>query len=130
MASEAEAHRCPSYSADGADLIVGAVGPGGRVGTLVPPLPVDAGRLGRLRATHGALLEERLRFSGACQSGGCTNWRDDACGVIADVLDAQPVPVRIERLPACAIRSTCQWWHEHGRSACGVCPTVVTATVG
>lgn len=35
-------------------------------------------------------------------------------------------PVVVSKPPRCAIRPTCQWWHQEGVSACLRCPQVVT----
>jgi hypothetical protein len=132
VASAAEPHRCPSFQADRADSVVGVVGPDGVVGFLAPSIPVTPALLDGLRATvAGGRLEERYRFSGTCQQHACGSWRGDHCGVIEDVLGerAVDVPVRLDGpLAHCAIRTTCRWWAEHGRSACQACPLVHTAT--
>jgi hypothetical protein len=36
------------------------------------------------------------------------------------------VPTVVDKLPACAIRAECRWWHQEGKAACLRCPQVVT----
>jgi hypothetical protein len=48
----------------------------------------------------------------------------------ADALAAEPTassepPAPSRRLPACAIRRTCRWYHQRGAEACAACPLVV-----
>jgi hypothetical protein len=125
-------HRCPSYDANHADSVVGVVGPDGSVGFLTPAIPVTPTLLASLRrSVPDTPVEARFRFSGTCQKGGCGSWREDHCGVIEDALEEHATTIAVQvnaPLAHCAIRSTCRWWAEHGRSACHACPLVHTAS--
>lgn len=68
---------------------------------------------------------EIFRFTAPCKEQGCSQWRDGKCGVATAAVahvDATPQAA----LPACAIRTSCRWWHEHGADACRRCRFIVT----
>jgi hypothetical protein len=120
---------CPSApAAEGASLI-GIVAPDGRVVNIGTPLPVDRAFLDAAQA-HGP-LEARFRFSSPCQKERCGHWAGTQCKLIGELLDLAvqaDVDVTTESLPRCSIRAQCRWWRQRGRSACAVCPLIVTDT--
>lgn len=124
-------------------MLLGVVGPSGRVAFLPSGPRVDSDMIDRL-AEFGPVTES-YRFAGPCVTSGCIYWAQERCHV--------PDVVRHERersgtaplgasggdpggdprehtveLPACAIRPSCRWWLQDGPSACALCPVVVTRT--
>lgn len=117
-----EATLCPSTTpraAGEAARIIGVVGADGRVANLVTPIPATA----QVLAAAGAEPERRFRFSAPCAEGGCTQWRDNQCGLIGRIRAAVTPEVE-QHLPVCSIRGDCRWWKQDGRAACAVCSYV------
>lgn len=120
---------CPSAPAELGALLLGMVGPAGRVVPLRTALTVDGDFVAAAAAAGPP--EARMRFAGACREGGCAQWTGDRCGVIARVLDHLcPPESPAAALPPCLIRATCRWFSERGPAACGVCDLVVTDQTG
>ncbi len=116
---------CPSARAVPGAILVGVVGPDGKVGYVSPRIQIDADFV--TRASGGRAPEKRFRFAGRCVEAGCVFWQNERCHVVdsaVDVLDGNPDSA--SQLPRCAIRSDCRWFAQAGSHACRVCPLVVT----
>jgi hypothetical protein len=109
-------------------VLVGVVGPGGRLGYVTPALAVDAQFVARTRL--GRPPESRFRFAEPCVEARCAQWAGDRCGLIAQLLASPRGAEAASRergrpLPRCAIRRSCRWFAERGPEACAICPHVV-----
>ena len=114
---------CPSARCEEGSYLLGIVGADGVVGFILPPLPLDAAFVEQ--AHKGRSPESRFRFTNRCVESNCGFWTGSRCGVIDNVVETLPVQ-RAESLRPCMIRSQCRWFSQHGRSACDVCPLIVT----
>lgn len=112
---------CPSSRGDEGAIVLGISKGDGLLTYITPRHTVDHDFL----SSAGPRPEERFRFSLPCIEGRCGNWSGSHCELIARVFAAAgaestaPSP-----LPACSIRSQCQWFSQIGPSACSVCPHV------
>ena len=125
----AGAKTCPSRPCEPGSDVLGVMMPSGQLAYMLPPTPVDVEFVTtELRRGHP---EGRFRFSGPCVEDRCPQWTGSRCAV-GDIVVEQHVPVTapITKLPTCAIRSTCRWFHQSGRAACMACPSVVADTGG
>jgi hypothetical protein len=113
---------CPSARCEPDALLIGIVGPTGRVGHLTPALAVDEDFV--VQAHKGRAPEKRFRFAQPCTEDGCQHWTGTRCGVVDAALSRDLEPA--ESLPRCGIRSGCRWFAQSGANACRVCPLVVT----
>ncbi|MEA2188361.1 MAG: hypothetical protein QOK16_3372 [Solirubrobacteraceae bacterium] len=118
---------CPSGRCRPGAVLVGIVGPDGRVGYVTPGLPIDDEFVARART--GRTPESRFRFSEPCAEGRCGQWAGDHCGLIDEFLasprgEAATSGSRTP-LPRCGIRASCRWFRERGPDACAICPLVV-----
>lgn len=120
---------CPSTSVGNATVFLGMVTPRGEVAYLSPAVPVRPETLDALDRGDQP-LEASYRFAGPCVTSRCGFWTGDRCGLgarlaetYAEVADPEDSP-----LPRCAVRATCRWFAEQGRSACAACRHVVTDT--
>jgi len=87
------------------------------------PLPVTDELLalsGPVKAT------EVFRFAAPCAGNACKHFDGQDCRLVERIV--QILPRVTSKLPTCAIRSECRWWHQEGPSACFRCPQVVTET--
>jgi len=98
------------------------------LGYVSPPLPVTEEFIELVTAGRGA-AEERFRFTEPCIERGCQQWTGNGCGLIDELIVALPAASGAD-LPLCGIRDRCRWFHQHGASACGVCPYVATDNRG
>ena len=116
---------CPSsYCAEGA-ILLGVVGPQGRVIFREEPTKVDKEFVET--ASQGRAPEKRFRFAHKCVECGCKQWAAGKCGVIDLVLSYHPQSVSAEmELPKCSIRQTCRWFSQRGAAACVICPLITT----
>lgn len=119
---------CPSGRCREGAVLVGIVGPDGRLGYVTPALPIDAEFVARTRT--GRTPESRFRFGEPCAEGRCGHWGGDRCGLITELLDsprgaAEGSAARVMPLPRCGIRASCRWFRERGPDACAICPLVV-----
>lgn len=116
---------CPSFPAQRADSVIGVIGRDGSVGFLAAPIPVTPGLLEGLADATGQELEARYRFAGTCLRTGCSQWDRGQCGAIADAVARSASALLVTApLVHCAVRPSCRWWAELGRSACASCPSV------
>ena len=116
---------CPSSSCEPGNLLLGIVGPDGRLAQLQPPIRVDEDFVQRASGPGLRAPEARFRFAGPCVRSGCNHWSEGRCGLgdaAAKAATRLPEP---ERLPRCSIRKSCQWFAQAGAAACRVCPTIV-----
>jgi hypothetical protein len=127
LADQEPTRLCPSARCESGALLLGVVGADGRVGFVVPPLPVDDAFVAQ--ASLGRAAETRFRFAGRCVEAECWHWRENRCTLVdtaVRTLAAQAGP-RGERSPRpCGIRRSCRWFAQHGRAACDICPLIVT----
>ena len=125
---------CPSSRCEPGALLLGLVLPDGRVAYASDRIAVDDEFVDIAR--QGRSPEQRFRFASPCVQSACRQWTGNRCGVIDEVLDQvnrkamspeddAADPVQMD-LPPCSIRDDCRWWNQHGRSACEVCPLVIT----
>jgi hypothetical protein len=116
---------CPSARAEPGAILLGIMGPDGRIKPLRTQMRIDADFIAAAE-THGP-PEARMRFASPCQTTGCTQWANGGCGVVEKVLSHLAVPeVSDAALPPCLIRATCRWFSQRGGRACTVCDLVVT----
>lgn len=66
-----------------------------------------------------------LRFASHCESG-CANRSGNSCTLINRLMKLPPEAAS-KSVPRCHLRPHCQWWTQHGVSACHRCPAVVTS---
>lgn len=120
---------CPSAPARAGAVLLGVIGPHGRVAYLPSPPTVD-------REMLEVLVQDDpdatgYRFASPCMTSACIYWAADRCHVPDKVrLDQQRagwLPVGVDdALPACGIRPACRWWQQDGPEACVLCPLVST----
>jgi hypothetical protein len=67
---------------------------------------------------------EVFRFAAPCMNGRCVHYGNSKCGLVTQIVKL--LPSVAEALPTCAIRPTCRWWQQEGKSACLRCSQVVT----
>ncbi len=128
--SENHSHRspkslmCPSADAEmSGSVIFGIV-----VGTPEVPHLVH---LDRVKPIPPELLtldspvkpSEIFRIAATCIENGCKHFDGTNCRLTTRIVEG--LPTVTDRLPACAIRSTCRWWHQEGAAACLRCQQVV-----
>ncbi len=120
---------CPSAPAEVGSVLLGVVADKGQMAYLAPNVPVTPNLIQGL--TAGSIpIENRLRFAGPCIQHQCVQWkgRDGGaghCGLIEHAVKTFERTTGPETLPQCGIRSTCRWFAQKGRVACGVCPEVI-----
>jgi hypothetical protein len=68
--------------------------------------------------------EEVFRIAAPCEEKGCVHFDGQDCRLVMRVVEQ--LPAVAESLPPCAVRRSCRWWQQEGRSACMRCPQVVT----
>jgi hypothetical protein len=68
--------------------------------------------------------EEVFRIAAPCEEKGCQHFDGQDCRLVMRAVDQ--LPVVVESLPPCAIRRSCRWWQQEGRSACLRCPQLIT----
>jgi hypothetical protein len=116
---------CPSAQADweGARVfgVVGGTVKEPRVSYLTEPQPVTKELLD---LTSPVIPTEVLRIAAPCVESSCKHFDGMNCQLVSRTIAyLQPVA---GKLPPCAVRSSCRWWHEQGGDACFRCPQVVT----
>jgi hypothetical protein len=117
---------CPSARCGEGALLVGIIGPDGKIGYVNPALPIDKKFVERSRGGRGP--EQRFRFAAPCQKSGCVHWSGTRCGVIDQARAASEATQTgndsLDLLPRCGIRRQCRWFAQSGLDACSVCPFV------
>ena len=111
---------CPSSRGQEGATVLGISRGDGSLTYITPRHTVDGDFLRRA----GPRPEERFRFSLPCVEGRCGNWSGSRCELIARLAAAEGEGAARGPLPACSIRSQCQWFHQAGPDACGACPRV------
>ena len=115
---------CPSAPAEiKGSRVLGVAG-----GTLEAPevsylnefLPVND----EVLALAGPVPTRVLRFAAPCQESKCCHFDGAKCNLVTRIV--QILPVVVDALPACLIRSTCRWYEQEGREACQRCPQIIT----
>lgn len=122
--SEAELAMCPSGRCHDGALLIGIVGPDGRIGPVRPPLAVEA----EFVQQFGDSAESRFRFAEPCAEQRCGHWGSGQCGLVdlvIDEIDPAGSEAATLGLRPCAIRRSCRWYAQRGGQACAVCPLVV-----
>jgi hypothetical protein len=114
---------CPSAPCMEGALLLGVRTEAGRLSYVQPPTRIDAAFVERAQAKGRP--ESRFRFSMPCIEAGCSQWTGTACAVAERVIEQEGSGEVATRLPPCAIRRTCRWFHQRGAEACTVCPLVV-----
>lgn len=66
---------------------------------------------------------EIFRIAATCIENDCQHFDGAKCRLTERIIDG--LPAVTDRLPACAIRSTCRWWYQSGAAACFRCQQVV-----
>jgi hypothetical protein len=101
--------------------VVGGTAAAPRVDYLADPLPAtdeSVALAGPVRPT------EVFRFAATCAGTSCRHFDGKDCRLVQRIVSDLPVVVDV--LPPCRIRSTCRWWKQEGPAACRRCPQVVT----
>jgi hypothetical protein len=65
-----------------------------------------------------------VRLASPCAERCCGHFSDNRCTLASRIVGR--LPEVVERLPACALRPSCRWWHQEGPAACHRCPQIVT----
>jgi len=118
---------CPSAQPDwqGAQVfgVVGGTADAPETAYLPTPQPVTEQLLQLAGPVRPA---EVFRMAAPCACSGCGHFAPEAgqCRLAAKIV--RWVPTVVDKLPACAIRAECRWWHQEGKAACLRCPQVVT----
>ena len=117
---------CPSAAPEPGAILLGIVGPDGRVGYVWPTMTVDQEFVDR--ASTGRSPDAKFRFAQKCVETSCGHWTGERCGLIDLGLQLAAeghVPAATEALPQCSIRPDCRWFSQAGADACRVCPYVI-----
>lgn len=77
-------------------------------------------------AVQVPLDRTNARFSALCQEGKCGNFGDGRCNLSREIV--QVLPVVLDELPKCSIRSMCRWFSEEREQACLRCPQIATVS--
>jgi hypothetical protein len=101
--------------------VVGGTAEHPMVGYLTQAVPVTEEVLA---ASQPVDPQEVFRIAGRCAEAACAHFEAGGCSLGSRVVSLG-MPV-VDRLPRCAIRSTCRWWAEQGNDVCFRCPAVVT----
>ncbi len=67
---------------------------------------------------------EMFRIAASCETQKCQHFDGANCRLAMRIVDR--LPKVVDTLPVCAIRSSCRWWQQEGKSACLRCPQVAT----
>ncbi len=122
--SSSKSLMCPSADAEmSGSVIFGIV-----VGTPEEPHLVH---LDRVKPIPPELLtldtpvkpSEIFRIAATCIETDCHHFDGAKCRLTTRIIAG--LPTVTDRLPACAIRATCRWWHQEGAAACLRCQQVV-----
>ena len=124
---------CPSAPPKAGSVLLGVMGPHGRMAYLPSAPVVDDEMLETL--VEDDPNATGYRFAGACLTSGCIYWAADRCHVPDKVRRDRhqaglPAAVQADALPECAIRPACRWWQQDGPDACSLCPLVSTRHAG
>jgi len=114
----------PAWEGSVAFGVVGGTACDPRLLYLNDPLPVTDELLA---STQPVRPTEVLRFAAPCAGGSCSHFMGGHCSLVDRVV--QILPAVTESLPACALRPSCRWWHQEGKSACQRCPQIVTDNI-
>jgi hypothetical protein len=66
---------------------------------------------------------EIFRIAATCSEGACQHFDGTNCRLSQRIV--AELPTVAAQIPACAIRSTCRWWHQEGKAACLRCQQIV-----
>jgi hypothetical protein len=67
---------------------------------------------------------EVFRFASSCQGCACPHFGNQACQLA--VRSVEILSEVTDKLPHCAIRRQCRWFHQEGPAMCRRCPQIVT----
>lgn len=115
---------CPSARCQVGSKLLGIVGPEGVVGFVSPLLPVTDAFVEQVQS--GRRPESRFRFTAPCVQKKCAYWTGERCGVVDAMVVGFAEQAEMTQIRPCALRSSCRWFNQQGRSACKVCPLVIT----
>lgn len=92
-----------------------------RVGYLERPQPLTDEQLSQI----GEIAPmEIFRFAATCAGDACMHFDGNDCRLASRIVEL--VPIVVDILPACQVRSRCRWWLQEGKEACLRCPQIVT----
>ena len=118
---------CPSAQSDweGAQVfgVVGGTADTPETAYLLRPQPITE----ELIQLAGPVRPgEVFRIAARCAGGGCEHFstEESKCRLVDKTV--RWVPIVIDKLPPCSIRSDCLWWQQERKAACMRCPQVVT----
>jgi hypothetical protein len=103
---------CPSATFDRAVTVLGMGAPG---------KPLHYRRKNRPHEIVEGDLSA-VRLAGMCISTGCLYW-NDRCELGRSVAQSA-TQLNLTNMPQCSIRTSCRWFAENGRAACGGCALV------
>ncbi|UTH75782.1 hypothetical protein [Chromobacterium sp. IIBBL 290-4] len=118
---------CPSAEFElNGEVVFGMVGGSAqerRVIYLRQAVPIEQVDISRL---NGITPGEVFRVAGTCAKDNCAHHDGDSqqCSLVNRIVEKAPVVT--SELAYCAIRHSCVWWGQHGRSACERCSQVVS----
>ena len=126
--STARAPLCPSAQPEMDGAVVFGIADGGGetplIAYLADPVPVTPAVL----ALAGPVSPtEIFRIAAPCAGHACRHFDGASCGLVTKLV--QLVPPAVAGVPPCALRPSCRWWQQEGKSACLRCPLIVTVTL-
>ena len=65
-----------------------------------------------------------FRLAGNCEERRCAHFDGTDCNLVTRIV--KHLPIVVDALPVCLIRSTCRWYEQEKAAACLRCPQVVT----
>jgi hypothetical protein len=115
---------CPSSAAEMDNSVIFGI-------VLGTPEAPEVFHLNQVQPVPDELLEldapvkpaEIFRIAAACSEGDCKHYDGNRCRLVERIVNG--LPTVAEKLPNCAIRSTCRWWHQSGKEACLRCQQIV-----
>jgi hypothetical protein len=122
--NDTENKLCPSSTCREGSLLLGVVMPDKTVSILNTPLRTDKAFIDKVQAQGEP--EKRFRFANKCAKSGCRQWDGSSCGVMNTLAAANRQLEEETVLRPCFIRDSCRWFHQEGKTACAICPFVIT----
>ena len=92
-----------------------------RIAYIQPGVTVEpsvASEIGEIEPGHV------FRFAAKCEQSRCSHFASGRCSLADRIV--QMLPIVVDALPVCSIRSECRWFAEQGGAACRRCPQILT----
>ena len=105
-------------------MLLGVVQTDKTVTFLNTPIRTDKAFIEKVQAQGEP--EKRFRFANKCAKSGCRQWDGSSCGVMNTLAVANRHLEGEAVLRPCIIRDSCRWFYQEGKTACTICPFVIT----